>query len=70
MLPCVQIYEQEEVLQIHDPHFWTLCTGTYMGTLRLEVIGQADASRLVAMARSILQQVGVSQVTIEVTYAD
>lgn len=58
------------MLQIHDSHFWTLCTNSYMGTLRLEVIGQANAPRLVAMTRSILQQVGVAQVTIEVTLAD
>ena len=65
-----QIYEQDEVLQIHDPHFWTLCSGTYIGALRLEVINQSDASRLVAMAKSILSQVGVSKVTIEVTHAE
>lgn len=41
-----------------------------MGVLRLEVIAQSDASRLVAMAKSILNQVGVSQVTVEVSYAD
>lgn len=68
--PFSQIYEQDEVLQIHDPHFWTLCTGTHVGTLRLELMAQSDASRLVAMARSILNQVGVSQVTIEVSRAD
>lgn len=65
-----KIYEQDEVLQIHDPHFWTLCSGTYIGALRLEVINQSDSSRLVAMARSILSQVGVSKVTIEVTHAE
>ena len=57
------------MLQVHDAHFWTLCSGTYVGALRLEVIGQSDSPRLVAMARSILNQVGVSQVTIEVTHA-
>ena len=58
------------MLQICEPHFWTLCSGTYMGSLRLEVVAQSDATRVVAMARSILKQVGVSQVTIEVTPVD
>ena len=58
------------MLQVCDPHFWTLCSGTYVGALRLEVVAQSDTARVVAMARSILKQVGVSQVTIEVTVVD
>lgn len=58
-----KIYEQEEVLQVRDPHFWTLCSGTHVGSLKLEIMARSDAPRLVAMARSILNQVGVSQVT-------
>ncbi len=58
------------MLQICDPHFWTLCSGAYIGAMRLEVVAQSDAARIVAMAKSILKQVGVSQVTIEITFVD
>ena len=57
------------MLQIHDSHFWTLYSGTYMGSLRLEVVPNSDTVRLVAGTRNILKQLGVSQVTIEITSA-
>lgn len=65
-----QVYEMEGVLQVHDPHFWTLCSGSYMGSLRLEVLPNTDTARIVAGVRSILKQVGITQVTIEITVAD
>ena len=32
--------ELEGVVQLQDAHFWTLCTGNYHGTLRLDVKNQ------------------------------
>ncbi len=66
----VQVYQQEGVLQIHDTHFWTLCSGSFMGSLRLEVVPNSDSIRLVGGTRSILKQIGITQVTIEITFAD
>ena len=43
---------------MHDAHFWTLCTGTYYGTLTLEVMAGTDTRRTLAAARNILIQVG------------
>ena len=56
---CVQVYELEGVVQLQDAHFWTLCTGNYHGTLRLDVMATTDLDlkRTVAAARSILIQV-------------
>ena len=54
---CVQVYELEGVVQLQDAHFWTLCTGNYHGTLRLDVMAGTDLRRTVAAARSILIQV-------------
>ena len=65
-----QVNELDGVLQIQDPHCWTLCSGTYIGSLRLDVLPGNDAVRLVAMAKSILKQAGISQVTIEVNFIE
>ena len=54
---CVQVYELEGVVQLQDAHFWTLCTGNYHGTLRLDVMAGTDLRRTVAAVRSILIQV-------------
>ena len=43
---------------MHDAHFWTLCTGTYYGTLTLDVMAGTDTRRTLAAARNILIQVG------------
>ena len=61
LLVCVlcvcQVYELEGVVQMHDAHFWTLCTGTYYGTLRLDVMAGTDLRRTLSAARNILIQV-------------
>ena len=67
---CVQILQVEGVQQVHNFHFWTLCSGRYMGSLQLEVLPSTEHARLVATVRGILKQVGVEQVTIEVTSVD
>ena len=51
------MYELEGVVQLHDTHFWTLCTGTYYGTLQLDVMAGTDSRRTSAAARNILIQV-------------
>lgn len=66
----MQIYEQEGVIQVHNPHFWTLCSGEYMGTLRLEIVNIADSGRLVAATRGILKGAGLTDVVIEFTATD
>ena len=53
-----QVYELEGVVQLHDPHFWTLYTGSYHGSLRLDVMAGTDMKRTLASARGILTQVG------------
>ena len=53
----VQISELEGVLEVKEAHFWTLCSGEYHGSLRLEITGGTDTQRTVATTRSILTQV-------------
>ena len=42
---------------MYDSHFWTLCTGTYYGSLRLDVMAGTDTRRIIAATKSILTQV-------------
>ena len=58
-LHVFQVYELEGVVQVHDVHVWTLCTGTYYGSLRVDVMAGADTRRTLAAARNILTQVTV-----------
>ena len=53
----VQVSELEGVLEVNDPHFWVLCSGTYVGTLRLEVLPGTDCKRLLKTTRTLLNQV-------------
>ncbi|KAI1236637.1 hypothetical protein IHE44_0014890 [Lamprotornis superbus] len=42
---CYQRVQQlQGVYSLHDPHFWTLCTDVYIGTLKLLVAPDADGS--------------------------
>lgn len=52
------MYDLDGVIQVQDAHFWTLCSGVYLGSLRLEVIPETDTRRVLTAARSILLQVG------------
>ena len=57
-----QVYELEGVVQLQDVHVWTLCSGVYHGSLRVEVLAGTDHRRLLMAARSILTQVYTSSV--------
>lgn len=57
-------------MEVRDAHFWTLCTGTYLGSMRLDIQEGSDSAHMVAMARSILKQAGITDVIIEVTVID
>ncbi|XP_064387134.1 zinc transporter 7-like isoform X2 [Halichondria panicea] len=65
-----KVYEQEGVVQVHSPHFWTLCSGEYMGSLRLEIVSNTDSAKLVANSRGIFKGAGLTDVVIETTAID
>ena len=70
LLPRLQISELEGVVEVRDAHFWTLCTGNYLGSMRLDIQQGSDPTHLVAVTRSILKQAGLTDVIIEVTVID
>lgn len=65
-----KVSEQEGVLEVNDPHFWVLCSGTYVGTLRLEVLPGTDCKRLLKITRSMLNQAGIQRTIIEINTID
>jgi zinc transporter 5/7 len=64
-----KVFQIPGVVQIHEPHFWTLCTGSTHGTLRLQVATDCNVNTVVASTKTIFRQVGVNNVTVEVTFA-
>lgn len=57
-LTLSQVSQLEGVYSVHEPHFWTLCTDVYVGTIKLEVANDADARYIQSQAHSIFTQVG------------
>lgn len=45
------------VYNLQEPHFWTLCTDVYIGTLKLLVAPDADARWILSQTHSIFTQV-------------
>lgn len=56
------------VFSVQEPHFWTLCSGQYVGNVKLEVSGAADPRYLVQQVRAIFSTVGVTQLYIQLDY--
>uniref|UniRef100_A0A670IW27 Zinc transporter n=1 Tax=Podarcis muralis TaxID=64176 RepID=A0A670IW27_PODMU len=55
---CYQRVQQlQGVYSLHDPHFWTLCTDVYIGTLKLFVAPDADAKWILSQTHNIFTQV-------------
>uniref|UniRef100_A0A8C5QB69 Zinc transporter n=1 Tax=Leptobrachium leishanense TaxID=445787 RepID=A0A8C5QB69_9ANUR len=55
---CYQRVQQlQGVYHLNDPHFWTLCTDVYVGTLKLMVAPDADARWILSQTHNIFTQV-------------
>ncbi|XP_062991737.1 zinc transporter 7 isoform X2 [Elgaria multicarinata webbii] len=67
---CYQRVQQlQGVYSLHDPHFWTLCTDVYIGTLKLFVAPDADAKWILSQTHNIFTQVGVRQLYVQIDFA-
>ena len=47
----------EGVYSVQEPHFWTLCSEVYIGTIKLEVASNADAKYILSQTHNIFTQV-------------
>lgn len=57
------------VFSVQEPHFWTLCTGQYIGNIKLEVSAAADPRYVVQQTRAIFSAVGVTQLYVQLDYS-
>ncbi|KAG8436605.1 hypothetical protein GDO86_007639 [Hymenochirus boettgeri] len=67
---CYQRVQQlQGVYHLHDPHFWTLCTDVYIGTLKLVIGPDADARWILSQTHNIFTQAGVRQLYVQIDSA-
>lgn len=57
------------VFSVQEPRFWTLCTGQFIGNLKLEVSPAADPRYVIQQTRAILNSVGVTQLYVQLDYS-
>lgn len=71
LLPsCYQrVMQLEGVYSVQEPHFWTLCSNVFIGTVKLEVAPKADARYIVSHTHNIFTQVGVRQLYVQIDFA-
>lgn len=56
------------VYSVQEPHFWTLCSDFYVGTLKLEVSKTVDPKYVVSHTHMIFAAAGVRQLTVQLDY--
>ncbi|XP_069577917.1 zinc transporter 7 isoform X2 [Brachyistius frenatus] len=67
---CYQRVQQlQGVYNLQEPHFWTLCTDVYIGTLKLLVAPDADTRWILSQTHNIFTQAGVRQLYVQVDTA-
>ncbi|KAI0209906.1 Zinc transporter 7 [Lamellibrachia satsuma] len=54
------------VYSIHEPHFWTLASNIYTGTVKVEVAMDADSKYILHQTLSIFMAAGVSQMVVQI----
>lgn len=56
------------VYSVQEPHFWTLCSDVYIGSIKLEVSKNVDPKYVVAHTRMIFEAIGIKQITVQLDY--
>jgi zinc transporter 5/7 len=64
-----RVSQLEGVYSVQEPHFWTLCTDVYVGTIKLEVAANADSRYILSQAHNIFTQIGVRQLYVQIDHA-
>lgn len=60
--------EIDGVLSVQEPHFWTLCTNSYVGTLKVEINSRVDPRYVLSQAHNIFNQIGVKSLYVQFDY--
>uniref|UniRef100_A0A8C6UBY5 Zinc transporter n=1 Tax=Neogobius melanostomus TaxID=47308 RepID=A0A8C6UBY5_9GOBI len=67
---CYQRVQQlQGVYNLQDPHFWTLCTDVYIGTIKLLIAPDADTRWIQSQTHNIFTQAGVRQLYVQIDVA-
>ncbi|KAK1896430.1 Zinc transporter 7, partial [Dissostichus eleginoides] len=64
-----RVQQLQGVYNLQDPHFWTLCTDVYIGTLKLLVAPDADTRWILSQTHNIFTQAGVRQLYVQIETA-
>ena len=54
-----QVCQLTGVYSIHEPHFWTLASNTYQGTIKVEAAMDADSKYILHQVHNIFMTVSV-----------
>lgn len=54
------------VQMVHDAHFWTLGSDTFIGSLKVDVAREADHVYIQVNTKGILSEIGVDRVNVEI----
>ncbi|KAI1289201.1 Zinc transporter 7 [Halotydeus destructor] len=66
---CYQkVMQVEGVLSVQQPHFWTLCTESYVGSIKVEVSPSADPRNVQMHVHSIFAQIGVRNLYVQIDW--
>ncbi|XP_071755617.2 zinc transporter 7 isoform X4 [Centroberyx gerrardi] len=67
---CYQRVQQlQGVYNLQEPHFWTLCSDVYIGTLKLLIAPDADSRWILSQTHHIFTQAGVRQLYVQIDVA-
>lgn len=56
------------VYSVQEPHFWTLSSNVYVGSIKLEVSENADAKYVKSQTQSIFEAIGVRHMNIQLDH--
>jgi zinc transporter 5/7 len=67
---CYQrVMQLEGVYSVQEPHFWTLCSDYYVGSVKLEVARNADPRYVIQQTTLIFQGAGVRSVSVHLDFS-
>lgn len=67
---CLQRLETLSGVQsVHEAHFWTLKSDTYIGNVKLEISQGADYKYVLASSKNIFESVGIDKINIQIEQA-
>ena len=61
-----RLMQLEGVYRIQEPHFWTLCSDVFIGTIKIQVAPHANAGYIQSQAHAIYAQIGVRQLYVQI----